>query len=326
MTQSSNQSTLFPTSNPLTTQLDALDYNRCLEFILKLYYLWGAARGDFRSSGQERDIGKYIHDHIGGKLAEVAVQKLLAVRGKQVKIGFERYTHSEELHQGDIEGILKENGTYRPPNLKVQIKETKPRNKWWTIPWGEWTGARQDVYVLVRVNFPLDHLIRIFKPHLSLQSAKLKHVIPESLEMQAQIEAVYYQDQLEQLGSQMHADIDYFFNADNLFVPAKRGYEKAVQKSPALSILKLDVSSQPFKLSIPGRYLEKQNRKSVSKYLVLGERTVISHPVLGDYKLHHGIYRINDKPVTALREDNFGIHSRNVSLRMDQWEKLVDEL
>ncbi|MGD6808866.1 MAG: hypothetical protein ACQCN3_04130 [Candidatus Bathyarchaeia archaeon] len=41
---------------PLSTTLDKSDYNRCLEFVLNLYYLWGAPRGDFRSSGQERDI------------------------------------------------------------------------------------------------------------------------------------------------------------------------------------------------------------------------------------------------------------------------------
>lgn len=310
----------------LSTKLDASDYKRCLEFVLKLYYLWEGARGDFRSSGQERDIGKYIHDHIGGKLAEVAVQKMLATRGKEVKVGFERYTRDEELHQGDIEGVRTDNGNYRPPNLKVQIKETKPRNRWWTIPWSEWTGARQDVYVLVRVDFPLDHLIRNFKQHLSLQSAELQQAIPDSLEMEAQIEAIYYQDQLERLGGHMQADVDYFFNADDLFAHAKRGYETAVLKSSGLSSLKLDVSSQPFSLTTPARYLEKQNRKSVSKYLTLGQETVISHPVLLDYRLRPGIYKINDDPVTALREDNFGIHSRNVSLRMDQWNKLVEEL
>jgi hypothetical protein len=144
-------------SQGLSTCLDKSDYTKCLEFVLNLYYLWDAPRGDFRSSGQERDIGKYINDHIGGKLAEVAVQKILAAQGINIKVGFEKYTEEKELHQGDIEGVRNNStsGPYRASNLKVQIKETKPRNRWWTIPWNEWTGARQDAYVLVRVGFPL---------------------------------------------------------------------------------------------------------------------------------------------------------------------------
>ncbi|MEM2145153.1 MAG: hypothetical protein QW279_07325 [Candidatus Jordarchaeaceae archaeon] len=310
----------------LTTQLDASDYRRCLEFVLKLYYLWGGARGDFRSSGQERDIGKYIHDHIGGKLAEVAVQKLLAAEGKDVKIGFDRYTKPEELHQGDIEGVRISAGSYRPPNLKVQIKETKPKNKWWTIPWNEWTNARQDVYIFVRVDFPLDHIIRNFKPYLKLQSTDLLNAIPSNLEMQAQVEAVYYQNELEKLGGLMQADVDYFFDADNLFTPAKRGWETATRRNSPITSLKLDVSSQQFLMDKPCQYLEKQNQKSVSKYLIASAETHISHPVVGTYNLRPGIYKINDKPITALREDNLGIHSRNVSFRVDQWKKLVKEI
>jgi hypothetical protein len=46
----------------LSTCLDKSDYTRCLEFVLNLYYLWDAPRGDFRSSGQERDSILYFMD------------------------------------------------------------------------------------------------------------------------------------------------------------------------------------------------------------------------------------------------------------------------
>jgi hypothetical protein len=116
-------------SIPLTTE----DYEKVLEYVLKLYYLWGGARGDFRQSGVERDIGKYIHDHMGGKLAEIGVARLIERDGRRVKIGFAQYTTDEEMRMGDIEGVF-ENSGMRPPNFKVQIKETKPGDKWWMIP------------------------------------------------------------------------------------------------------------------------------------------------------------------------------------------------
>jgi len=312
----------------LSTTLDRSDYKRCLEFVLNLYYLWDAPRGDFRSSGQERDIGKYINDHIGGKLAEVAVQKILAIQGLDVKVGFERYTEQRELHQGDIEGVRNnfEPGPYRQPNLTVQIKETKPRNRWWTIPWNEWTRARQDVYVLVRVGFPLDHLIRHFKPNLCGMSDELLAAIPESLAMNAVVEAVYYQDELERIGGFMEAGKDWFFDGDNLIAPSVRGHEAATLIDPNRSSIKLDISSQPFSLSVPARYYEKKNAKSVSKYLRVDRRTVLSHSVLLNYELVAGIYQVRDKPVTLLREDNLGIHCRNVRFNQGQWDRMIREL
>jgi hypothetical protein len=208
----------------------------------------------------------------------------------------------------------------------VQIKETKPRNRWHTVPWNEWTGARQDVYVFVRIDFPLDHLIRNFKPHLSCASSELLDKIPDSLEMEAALEAVYYQDELEKIGGPMEASTDCFFDADNLFVTSKRGIDAAVRKDDKLSTLNLNISSKPFLLDVPARYYEKKNAKSVSKYLVISNTTVIAHSVLGKYKLSPGIYQIKDNPVTYLREDNLGIHCRNVSFREDQWAKLLKDL
>jgi len=208
----------------------------------------------------------------------------------------------------------------------VQIKETKPRNRWWTIPWNEWTRARQDVYVFVRVDFPLDHLIRNFKPNLVGMNPELLAAIPESLAMNAVIEAVYYQEELENIGGYMEAGKDWFFDADNLFAPSIRGHEAAKLVDAHRSSLKLDISSQPFSLSAPARYYEKKNQKSVSKYLGLTAETALFHPVLRDYKLPPGIYKIKDKPVTLLREANLGIHCRNVNFDQNQWSKMAKEL
>ena len=150
------------------------DYEECLKFILKLRYLWGGATIDFASSGVKRDIGKYVHDHIGGKLAEIAVKKFLKQKyNLNVGLGFEKYDSPEDFMLGDIEKVIFPDGKKVSPKIKVEIKGTKPSSRWWLISDNEFNSREYDVYILVVIDLPLDHIIRFFKDSLHLEDKDL---------------------------------------------------------------------------------------------------------------------------------------------------------
>src|SRR3989338_1986043 len=174
------------------------DYKECLQFILKLRYLWGGATIDFASSGVKRDIGKYIHDHIGGKLAEIAVKKFLKQKySLNVELGFEKYTSAEDFMLGDIEKVVKSDGTKISPKLKVEIKATKPSSSWWLISDDEFISREYEVYILVVIYLPLDHIIRFFKDSLKLDDKELEKAIPDFGTIGAEIKGIVWRDEFK---------------------------------------------------------------------------------------------------------------------------------
>jgi hypothetical protein len=308
-------------------EIESEDYRKALEFVLKLYYLWGGARGDFRSSGQERDLGKYIHDHIGGKLAEIGVQKIFGRRGKRVKISFEQFQNREELGLPDIEGVY-ENGNLREPRVRVEIKDTKPTNAWWTIPWHEWTGRPKDAYVFVHVDLPLDHLVRYFRNGLEGMPEELLNAVQSLSGVKADVAAVYYRRDLESKGGHMHAEVEGFFDADNLFEVPARPPSAFERRRENVSELLLRPSQEPFRFSAPVTLLEAKIQKrqvNYTKYVRCSQDTIVTHPVAGQYQFR-GLRRINEKVQSALREDNFLIHRRNLQFDEAQFARLIEEI
>lgn len=171
--------------------LDREDYKSCLKFILKLRYLWRGVTIDFASSGVKRDIGKYIHDHIGGKLAEIAVKKFLKQKfNLDVSLGFEKYESAEYFMRGDIEKVATAGGKMVSPKLKVEIKATKPSSRWWLISDNEFNSREYDAYILAVIDLPLDHIIRFFKSHLELGDEELENAIPDFGKIGAEIKGI----------------------------------------------------------------------------------------------------------------------------------------
>jgi len=305
-------------------EITAEDYRKVLEFILKLWYLWGGVKGDFRSSGRERDLGQYIHDHMAGKLAEIGVQKLIQERGKRVKISLEQYQNREDLGLPDIEGVY-ENDALREPRVQTEIKDTKSDNAWWTIPWHEWTNRPKDAYMFVKVSLPLDHLVEYFRGGLIGMPAELMNAIPNLSGVKAEISAVYFRSDLESRGGRMDADVDGFFDADNLFERPARPPTTFEHRQTNVAELRLQPSQVPFRFSPPVTVLGKQNRKSVTQFVRCDQETTVTHPVAGRYVLR-GFYRINDDVSAILREANFMIHRRNLSYDENQFARLVREI
>src|SRR3989338_1908020 len=174
------------------------DYKECLQFILKLKYLWGGATIDFASSGVKRDIGKYIHDHMGGKLAEIAVKKYLKTKYDiTVELGFEKYESADDFMLGDIEKVVKEDGGKVNPKLKVEIKATKSSSRWWLVSDNEFSSREYDVYILVIIDLPLDHIIRFFKDNLELKDSDLKVAIPDFGVIEAEIKGIVWRSDFD---------------------------------------------------------------------------------------------------------------------------------
>ena len=59
------------------------DYFKCLDFAIRSYYEGAQAKSDFLT-GEKREIGKYSHNIIIGKLAEIAFAKFLYQYYKKV--------------------------------------------------------------------------------------------------------------------------------------------------------------------------------------------------------------------------------------------------
>jgi len=61
-----------------TIKLTHDDYKQAVKFAMKLWYI-GKPKGDWRSTGTQRDIGKYITDHSIGKLGEISFARFLEI-------------------------------------------------------------------------------------------------------------------------------------------------------------------------------------------------------------------------------------------------------
>lgn len=106
------------------------DYLKCTAFSLGMWYS-EKARGDWRGAMQ-RDIGDYINDHGGGKLAEIAFCRFLENFGLKGKPNFEIYPGPREIDRGgDVwklfkaaDGLEEVDGT---PSLPIS-SQNHPRN------------------------------------------------------------------------------------------------------------------------------------------------------------------------------------------------------
>jgi len=264
------------------------DYEECLKFILKLRYLWGGATIDFASSGVKRDAGKYIHDHIGGKLAEIAVKKFLKQKyNLNVELGFEKYTSAEDFMLGDIEKVIKSDGTKVSPKLKVEIKATKPSSRWWLISDSEFDSREYDVYILVVIDLPLDHIIRFFKDSLKLDNSELEKAIPDFGTIDAEIKGIVLRDEFKSNTLKFNAG-DSVFETE-IFEARPKIIGTATAKQLVNDEFILKKIPQPFKIN--GQYefyVKNSSRGTETRYVKTISDITITHKILGDYKLGKG--------------------------------------
>lgn len=152
------------------------DYLKCTAFSLGMWYS-EKARGDWRGAMQ-RDIGDYINDHGGGKLAEIAFCRFLENFGLKGEPNFEIYPGPQEIDRGgDVWKLFKAaDGQEVEPKIFVDVKKTKSNSKYFLVDEREFQNRRYDAYVSVLLSMPLDHLAAFIAPRLTDYLNKLKIV------------------------------------------------------------------------------------------------------------------------------------------------------
>lgn len=306
------------------------DYKECLQFILKLKYLWGGATIDFASSGVKRDIGKYIHDHMGGKLAEIAVKKYLKKKYKlNIELGFEKYTSADDFMLGDIEKVILPNGKSVPPKLKVEVKATKSSSQWWLISDDEFNSREYDIYILVIIDLPLDHIIRYFKENLKLNNQELETAIPDFGVIEAEIKGIVWRNEFESNTLKFKAG-DSVFETE-IFEEKSRIVGETYEINLSNNELVLTKVSEPFEINgqykILARKTAKVRKSGETKYIKALSNLKITHKFLGEYKLDKNkIYLIRDRYLSPLRISNKGYPIRNVPNKEEVWKEFLKKL
>jgi hypothetical protein len=172
------------------------DYLKCLDFAVRSYYQY-PGRADF-AGARQRGIGKWAEDFVSGKLGEIAVERFFLERfGMRVTPDF---TIREDVVIGQDIGAVARRRVGRwvenPPRIRVNIKATKMRNVYLFIPRKEFEAAdrRSDVYILSRVDLPLNHVLRFLREHPSLGA--LREMIPPFEPFPAQVAGFAWREDL----------------------------------------------------------------------------------------------------------------------------------
>lgn len=143
-----------------TVLLDYDDYRRSQSFAYYDILVSGLDATDM-GGNRQRSFGQHLENAIGGNLAEIAVAQFLESRGvEQAFLELGENTDVEDAKGADIVAI-KEGGEQRKPNLKIQVKKSKPSSVWLPLERKDENAA--DAYVLARVGLPYQHLADYLK-------------------------------------------------------------------------------------------------------------------------------------------------------------------
>ena len=145
--------------------LDMRDYIKCLHFAVGSLYTYCSVAGCATSNSSE--LAKVVDSFMLQKLGETAFQKFMDKNFK-IFIKFEFEFHEEVVSQ-DVKEIAlpgKWLRVYNPPErLRLTVKTIEMGNSRLVVPESEVEHRRHhhliDVYVMVRVELPPDHLFRV---------------------------------------------------------------------------------------------------------------------------------------------------------------------
>ena len=145
--------------------LDMRDYMKCLHFAVGSLYKYCSVAGCATSNSSE--LAKVVDSFMLQKLGETAFQKFMDKNFK-IFIKFEFEFHEEVVSQEVTEIALpgKWFSVYNPPEkLRLTVKTIEAGNSRLVVPEPEVEHRRHhhliDVYVMVRVELPPDHLFRV---------------------------------------------------------------------------------------------------------------------------------------------------------------------
>lgn len=148
-----------------TFVLDMRDYMKCLHFAVGSLYKYCSVSGCAASSSS--DLAKVVDSFMLQKLGETAFQEFMAKNFK-IFVKFEFEFREEVVSQEVTEIALpgKWLSVYNPPEkLRLTVKTIEMGNARLVIPESEVEHRRHhdliDVYVMVRVELPPDHMFRV---------------------------------------------------------------------------------------------------------------------------------------------------------------------
>jgi hypothetical protein len=163
----------------LKVVLGSNEYRECMFFALRMWYSGGKSTLDWRRAGR-RDIGDYVSDHMQGKLAEIGFAKMLKERyGIHAEVDLEVRPGIRVVNETDIKMVIVR-GERRRPKIKIDVKATTPKSKYFLIDLREFQNRIYDAYVLVLVNLPKDHLVRFIADKMDLPPDLRRLVTPLS--------------------------------------------------------------------------------------------------------------------------------------------------
>lgn len=173
------------------------NYKEAVKFAMKLWYA-GKPKGDWRSTGTQRDIGKYITDHSIGKLAEIAFARFLVVNwGIRAKLDFDIHPGALSIDSGDLAEISC-NGTNIKPLINIDVKSTKMGSLWAMVDLQEFNNRKYDAYVWVKVDLPLNHLARpIFEAIRNGNMEEVDKLIPSLEIIEAKVIGFAWREEVE---------------------------------------------------------------------------------------------------------------------------------
>lgn len=169
-----------------------------MHFALRMWYGGGKSTLDWRRAGR-RDIGDYISDHMQGKLAELGFAKMLQERYNiRAEVDLEVRPGMQVVNETDIK-MVTVGVERRRPKIKIDVKATTPTSKWFLVDAREFQNRRYDVYVLVLVDLPEDHIIRFTADKIGLPP-DLKPLIRPLSAIDADILGFAYREDVEAKG------------------------------------------------------------------------------------------------------------------------------
>jgi len=180
-----------------TIELSHDDYEEAVKFAIKLWYA-GKPKGDWRSTGTKRDIGKYITDHSMGKLAELGFAKFLKVNwGINAELNFDIYPGTLNIDKGDLVRVNWK-GNDIEPQISVDVKSTKSGSLWAMIDLQEFNNRKYDAYIWVKVDLPLNHLARpIFEAIRNGNMKEIEALIPSLEVIDSEVIGFAYRDDVD---------------------------------------------------------------------------------------------------------------------------------
>jgi len=187
-----------------TVMLDKDDFVKAFRFAIDINYS-GHTRADF-SSSRQRSTTQAVENWTQGTLAEIALSKFIQQKFG-IKLELEFRVFQNQIVGQDIVSVVR-GRVANPPKKRISVKSGKSNGMLLIVGLAEVeTDSRfSDYYVFVRIIYPDDFILRLFRDHPDLKSVKDK--IPAVEPFKAEIIGYCLRSELEKVDTVPSASID----------------------------------------------------------------------------------------------------------------------